>query len=50
LIHIEIFAGKFDATRKVRKEVRAAVQGILAKKKGITNLGLVGHRKPSLLS
>jgi hypothetical protein len=42
LLHIEISPGNFDAPRKVRKGVRRAVQGISAKKKGLTNLALVG--------
>jgi hypothetical protein len=40
LIYIEIPPGKFDALRKVRKEVRLATEEILDVKKALENLGL----------
>ena len=49
-IGIEISPGISDAIRKVRKEVRNRRVGILGKKKGLTNLELVGHRKLCWLS
>ena len=42
LIGIEISRGISDASRKVRKQVRDRRVGILGKKKGLTNLALVG--------
>ena len=42
LICIENSAANPDAPRQVRKRVRSSVQGVSAKKKGLTNLELAG--------
>src|ERR1035437_8381479 len=47
---IDLYRTRGQQTRKVRRMVRSETVGRSANKKGLTNLGLVGHRKPSLLS
>src|SRR5665647_3312313 len=49
LIGIEISPGISDASREVRNEVRNRRVGILGKKKGLTNLQLVGLWNLTLL-
>ena len=47
---IDLYRTRGQRTRKVRGMVRSETAGLSTNKKGLTNLGLVGHRKPSLLS
>jgi len=50
LIDIEISPGISDASHQVQAEVQRAKQGILGKKKGLTNLQLVGLSRTCWLS